>query len=261
MLLGALLALFFFPVSSLAEESEPERPTASAEVGVFTKYIWRGYELSDDSVVIQPSATVSYKGFSFNVWGNLDTELDDMDPTTEDTAKWNETDLTVSYERSFGPVNLGAGYIYYALDGMDDSQEVFFSVGLDVLLSPTLTVYREIYHLPGWYLSFGISHTVELPKGLTLDLSGSVGAYISDDEDTFVAVDKDFMPTAKKYRAFHNGLVSAALNIPIGQYLTITPMVAYSFPLSDRAHYLLTSASFSGRSDFFYAGATVSISF
>ena len=120
----ACLTLMLGFTSVWAEEEEV-RPTASADIGVFSKYVWRGYELSNESVVIQPSLTVGYKGFSVNVWGNLDTHMDDGDPTTKDSANWNETDFTAAYERSFGPVNLGAGYIYYALDGVDDSQEVF----------------------------------------------------------------------------------------------------------------------------------------
>lgn len=270
-ILTACLTLIFGFASVWAEEEgkpkgaadvaeEEEKPTASVDVGVFSKYIWRGFELSDDSVVIQPSVTVGYKGFSVNVWGNLDTHFNDMDPTTDDGAKWNETDFTAAYERSFGPVNLGAGYIYYALDGVDDSQEVYFSAGLDVLLSPTLTVYQEIYHLPGWYFNFGISHTFDLPKGITLDLAGSVGYYLSND-DTFVEVDRDLNPTTKKYRSFHDGQVSVSLSVPFLKYFTFTPMAAYSFPLSHKADDFLTSASFSNRSDFFYGGATLSMSF
>ncbi len=44
---------------------------------VFTglnRYIFRGAELSTKSLVLQPSVTVNYKGFSINYWGNLDTD-------------------------------------------------------------------------------------------------------------------------------------------------------------------------------------------
>ena len=33
------------------------KPSASADVGVFSQYIWRGYELSKDSIVIQQIST------------------------------------------------------------------------------------------------------------------------------------------------------------------------------------------------------------
>jgi len=162
------LVLIFSSMNLWAEDEA--KPSASADIGIFSQYIWRGYELSKDSIVIQPSATVSYQDFSFNLWGNLDTDLY-TDPNGE--AQFDETDMTLSYDKSFGMVSLGvslgAGYIYYGLDGVDDSQEIYLSLGLDTLLSPTLTVYREIAHLPSWYLSMGISHSFELPKEMTLD--------------------------------------------------------------------------------------------
>ena len=247
-------------LGSLNIYAEEEKPTASADVGVFSKYIWRGYELSDDSLVVQPSVTVAYQGFSVNVWANADTAFDDRDPTTDDKSQLTETDLTLGYDHSFGSVGVGVGYIYYGLDGIDDSEELYLSVGLDVLLAPTLTIYREISHLPGWYLNLGISYSFELPKDISLDLSGSIGYYYSDD-DAFVEIDDRLNATTNKYQALHDGMLSAGLTIPLGKYMSITPSVSYTFPLSDDADNLLTSSSFSNDSDFLYGGVTLSIAF
>lgn len=249
------LALIFSSMNIWAEEES--KPSASADIGVFSQYIWRGHELSKDSIVIQPSVTISYKEVSFNLWGNLDM---DAYGDTRNESQFNETDMTLSYDKSFGLVSLGVGYIYYALDAIDDSQEVYLSAGLDTLLSPTLTVYREIAHLPSWYITFGISHSIELVKKITLDLAGSVAYYYSDDED-FVKVDDTLTPTNDKYQDFHNGLISAGLTIPVGEYFTITPVIAYSFPLSNEADNLIKSTSFSDKSDFVFGGVTASISF
>ena len=243
-------------VSSSVVMAEEDKPTASADVGIFDKYVWRGYELSDDSAVIQPSTTISYKDFSFNLWGNVDSEVDG-----EDEGQFNEADMTLSYEKNFGPACLGLGYIYYGLDGIDDSQEVFFSIGLDALLSPTLTVYREIAHIPSWYLSFAVSHSFELHRDITLDLAGTVGYYYSDDDD-FVEMDENLNPTTKKYRSMHDGLISAGLTIPMGEYFTLSPMVAYSFPLTDKADDNIAGTNgFSDDSDYFFGGATMSVAF
>ena len=56
------------------KSAEEEAPSADLSVSLSSKYVWRGYELSKDSVVIQPSLTVGYKGFAANFWGNLDTD-------------------------------------------------------------------------------------------------------------------------------------------------------------------------------------------
>jgi hypothetical protein len=252
--IGCLILIFGSINLCAAEEA---KPTASADIGVFSKYVWRGYELSKDSVVIQPSITVGYKDVSLNLWGNLDTH-DYNDPQHD--SNFNETDMTLSYSKSFGMVNLGVGYIYYGLDAVEDSQEIYLSAGIDTLLSPTLTVYREIAHLPSWYISFGVSHSIELMKKITLDLAGSVGYYYSDDDD-FVEVDDNLMPTTNKYRNFHNGLVSVGFTIPVAKYFTIKPMIAYSFPLTKEADNLIKSSSLSNESDFVYGGVTASISF
>jgi len=89
---------------------EAEKPSGSMSVSMLSKYVWRGYELSKDSIVIQPSITASYMGFGINLWGNLDTDQD-MDLFGEEGANWNETDLTLSYGGSLGMVNYAAGYI------------------------------------------------------------------------------------------------------------------------------------------------------
>jgi len=249
------LVFIFIPMNLWAEDEA--KPSASADVGVFSQYIWRGYELSKDSIVIQPSVTVGYKDIGFNLWGNLDTDIYN---DTRDEAQFNETDMTLSYDKSFGIVSMGVGYIYYALDAIDDSQEVYLSVGLDTLLSPSLTVYREISHLPAWYISLGISHSFELPKEITLDLAGSIG-YSASDDDAFVEIDDNGNATTDKYNAFHNGLISVGLTIPVGKYFSVVPMIAYSFPLSNEADNLIKSASLSDKSDFLFGGVTASLSF
>lgn len=254
-LLTMVLSLCAFSVQA----EEEEKPTASADISVLSKYIWRGYELSDDSLVVQPSVTVGYKGFSMNVWGNLDSAFDDRDPLTDDESDWTETDLTLSYDRSFGPVSAGVGYIYYSLRGAD-TQEVYLKAGLKVPLSPTITVYKDIAEFNGWYINLGLSHSFALPENISLDLSGGVGYYYSTD-NAFVRYNNQLVATTERYRTMHDGVLKAGLTIPLNKHLSLKPSLTYSFPLSDNADNLLTATSFSGRSDFLYGGITLSLGF
>lgn len=257
----ATLILVLIAGSSIVMAGE-DKPTASADVGVFDKYVWRGYELSDDSVVIQPSITISYKDFSFNLWGNLDTRMDTTEDDTTHSNQFNETDMTLSYDKELGPVCLGVGYIYYGLDGLNDTEEIYLSIGIDTILSPTLTVYREIAHAPASYFSFGLSHSFELPKDITLDLSGSVGYYYSDDSDDIPEYNSQLEANGDPYRSFHDGLVSMGLTIPVAEYITLSPVVSYSFPLTDDAdNHISATNAYSNDSDYVYGGATVSIAF
>lgn len=238
----ALLLVTSATTVALAEE---EKPTADLTVGFYSQYIWRGFALSKDSLVIQPSMTVSYKGFSTNLWGNLDTKQYDASGADE-TNNFNETDLTLSYDGSAGIIGYGVGYIYYALDGINDSQELYASVSVDTLLSPTLTIYKEITGIQGWYANFGISHTFSLTEKIGLDLGASVG-YLDDEAD---------------YNAFHDGVLSAALSIPVSEYITIAPELKYSFALTNDAEDVIKALSVSDEDDsFIYGGVSMSLSF
>jgi hypothetical protein len=230
---------------ALAPETAAERPTADASVGLYSKYVWRGFELSRDSLVIQPSVTVGYKGFSVNFWSNLDTDLHEELRTTDGSRfNLNETDITLAYGLTMGLADFSAGYIYYDLDGGIDSQEVFLGVGLDTLLNPSLTVYREFAHAPGWYINFGISHSVPLADDIGLDLGASAG-YLDDTDSG----------------GFHDGLLSASITYQITEYMAVTPELYYSFALSNRGKDLIREASVSGDDNFVYGGVSVSFSF
>jgi hypothetical protein len=49
--------------------------------------------------------------------------------------------------------------------------------------------------------------------------------------------------------------------VPLGKYLVLNPLVAYSFALSNKADNLLTSTSYSDKSDFLYGGVNLTLSF
>ncbi|MBA3007554.1 MAG: hypothetical protein KJ900_11795 [Proteobacteria bacterium] len=234
--------------------AEEDKPTADLTFGAYSQYIWRGFELSKDSLVIQPSMTVAYKGFSANLWGNLDT--DQYSDTTDGTNNWNETDMTLAYGWEMGPAAFSVGYIYYALDGVDDSQEVFVSAALNTLLTPTLTVYREIDSYQGWYTTLGISHSFPVQGDITLDL-GAQASYLSADEaSTFADANGD------SYSNFHDGMLSVGVTVPVSTYITINPKLSYTFALSNDAQDLMQASSKNGNDDnFIYGGVSVSMAF
>ena len=121
MIVCALLIFAVVPIIAGADEQKPaeDKVTGGIDLSVLSAYIWRGQELSRDSVVIQPSATISYKDFTFNVWGNLDTKP--YSSTTANYAsKYTETDYTISYSKKFGILQVTPGYIYYALGAPHD---------------------------------------------------------------------------------------------------------------------------------------------
>ena len=214
--------------------AEEDKPTANLAVSALSKYVWRGFELSQDSLVLQPSATVAYKGFSANFWGNEDTNVYVQSAEGAGSNNWTETDLTLAYDWTIGPVGLTAGYIYYSLTPFD-SQEVFARTAWRTLLTPTLTVYRDCDHYAGWYVTLGVSHTVPFTEKIGLSFGAQVGYLAADDASSYAKVNS---PT-EAYTGFHDGLLSASIAIPVNQHITVTPVLNYSFPLTSNARDLI----------------------
>ncbi len=259
------------PVEQTQEE---EKVTGEVDLSVMSAYIWRGQELSRHSVVVQPAATLSYKGFSVNVWGNLDTRPYSAADANYG-AKYTETDFTISYSKKFGIVQVGGGYIYYALGAPYaggtaplDSQELFVTLGLDTILQPTLTAYKEIDHYHQWYFLLGVSHVFEFNKVVSLKLAASASYLLSTDETTYAKYDSNALATTDKYNNFHDGTVSVSLPIAVYKTLSVTPTVSYVFPLCNDARYEMKGRGLQGVADssdrdsaFLYGGVTLSYTF
>jgi hypothetical protein len=257
-----------------AKQIPDDKVTGEAAVGVLSAYIWRGQELTRHSVVVQPSATINYKGFSANIWGNLDTNPYSAG-NNEYSSNFTETDITLSYTIALGKFRAGAGYIYYALaapyaGGTDplDSQEVFVTLSLDTILSPTLTIYKEVDHYHQWYATLGFSHVFQFTEMIGLKLAATASYLKSDEAATYPEFDSNALPTADKYNNFHDATVSVALPLTLTKNLTVTPIATYVFPLSDDAGYEMKGRGLQGtafpadrKSSFLYGGVTASFTF
>ena len=260
-----------------AKPAEEEKPTGDVSLYIFSAYYSKGVELSRNSAVIQPSLTVGYKGFTANVWGNLDTGpyQTPADRTKKNT--WTETDVNLSYCRTFGMVNLGAGYSYFAynppFDGAarpDDQQEVNATVGLNVLLNPTLTVYKLFDKGRRWYIQMGVSHIFEFSKVVSLRLAGTA-AYMIGGDASYAAearFDDHANQTPDKYNAFLDGVLTACIPVKVTDRITITPIASYAFPLgTDAKNYMkgnsleMVANNGDRTSSIFFGGLIMSFSF
>ncbi|MFB3924460.1 MAG: hypothetical protein ACE14T_00270 [Syntrophales bacterium] len=237
------------PVTVQAAE---DRPTFDFTACALSKYVWRGYENTRNSIVIQPSMTAGYKGFGVNLWGNLDTKPYSTSNINYSTT-WTETDLTLSYTKTFGLLNAGMGYIYYGLGAVNpggtkppDAQEIFVTVSLNTLLNPTLTVYDEIDHYHYYYALLGISHVFELSKAVSLKLGAYAGYLKSNYADAalfnagggyggYPKFNDSGQATNDKFDGLHDGLITVSLPIAAAKHMTVTPMIACSFPLTSDA--------------------------
>lgn len=265
----AVIPLVFLSVTfAKAEEKEKvEKVSGFLSVGAYNRYIFRGYELSRKSIVIQPSITLSYKGFSINSWANIDTDehsTQSFTPDRKGKKSLNESDLTFMYTYSIEKFSFSAGYTYYGTKYTTETEEVFLSASYDIFTKPTLTIYRDISTYPGTYLNLSFSHSFPLYKGITLDLFASFGYFKGDDNYWRTYEKSTGNYTGERYSAFHDGKLQAGLTIPISNHTTLQPNIQYWFPLSDRAKRKIEGKSYnpSGHLDnTFVAGLNFNFNF
>lgn len=255
--LFACVCLLLCSTPVLAENEE--KPQFDLSVDILSQYIFRGIAFSKDSAVIQPSMTASYRGFSVNIWGNLDTREAKGFGEGNGGANWNETDFTASYSHELYKGLQGtAGVVYYAIVG-DDSCEIFAGLSYDLpWLTVGFTAYREVSHYPGWWLQLELSRNLALPwYGMSLDLGANFGYQTLEDDDTLL----DKSGTEGDYSAFTAAEFSAALNIPLGKYVTVSPKIGFTTPLSDAAAARIEASSWDGKENHIFGGLQISASF
>lgn len=264
---GLIVFLLSFTVGTISfaqeEATEAEKPTCDASLTFSSKYVWRGFELSKDSLVMFPEVTVSYKGFGFCLWGDFDFDYEGAN-TGNNGSEWWETDMVLTYGNSIGMLNYTLGWIYYDVDGADD-EELFVVLGLDTFLSPEFSIWKGIEHGDDTlYINLGVSHSFELANGMSIDVGGWISYADFEnwytDPVTLASEDVDDLA---------DGCVWAGLNIPLNDWCTLTPAVNYVFPLSDDYEDLVEQLSFDydwvnmrgGDSGFFFACVTLAVSF
>lgn len=231
------------PEAKVAEAKTPEKApeekvTGSVTLGVFNKYVFRGYELSRGSFVIQPAITASFKGFSATYWGNVDSNANDTQsyfPSAFDKEgrKWfNETDLTLGYTRAFDKLSLTGGYIYYNTKYTNETEELFISATYDILTKPTLAINQDITEYTGTYINLSFSHSVPVYKDVTLDLGASAGYFIGKNRYWKTYETSTGAYTGSQYKGFHDGMVKVGFTIPLAKAISFQPVAQYWFPLS-----------------------------
>lgn len=247
-------------LASMPSRAESIKGEANASVGVFSRYVWRGQVLST-SAVIQPTVGITYGGFSANLWGNLDPDVKEATGEGEDSDSlaWTETDLTLSYSHTFfEKLAVGAGYIYYGLEGIPDSQDVYLSVGYATILNPTLTLYYDFDEGDGGFATLAISQPIpvvkdkiEIVPSLTLGVNlGSKVMGYDENGDTFTGL--------------YYGEVAVATSIPLAAGVSIDPKIGYDFALGSDAKHAIEEigAGYDHESSsIFYGGVALTLAF
>ena len=232
------LSIFLVVGTSIAGELM-EDLDISATMDFTSHYMFRGVAVVDDPV-LQPAASVSYKGFSFDFWGNWDLTGD-----TVDGAEFNEFDFIWGYSTDLGfldfgnesvfedimeKVNVGSGYTFYLLPNWDDSSgiddtshEWYLNVGLDTILQPYYNVYWDFDQGDGWYHEWGIGHTFDL-EPVSVDVGMKMGLNVEQ-------WGMDTSLTALDFGTSVTIPMDKLTKIELLKYVTVVPHMNFSLPL------------------------------
>lgn len=256
-----MLGLGLVGMLAMAAAATAEIETGvSVDMAAVSAYVWRGQVLNDEAVA-QPGLTGTIGGFTVNAWSSLD-----LTDNQDSSGEFDEMDWTVSYSKTLGKFELGAGVVQYtfpnstlateaedgtvAVEDYPGTVEVFASVGVDVPLAPSLAVYRDVDEIEGFYAVASVGHSFALLDKMSLDLKVSLGFGDADYNAGYFGLDD---------AALNDLVLSAALPIAVTDNLSLTPSIGYMMlPDSDLED--AAKATY-GEKDSLYGGVALSLAF
>jgi hypothetical protein len=214
-MVAVAVALFATMVSVAGAE---DKVTGDVYVGPVNKYVFRGNDLSANQWVVQGGADLSYKDFTLSYWSNWQGHA----AGGIKRSKITETDITLNY--AFSPIKLismNAGNIYYSLDGINDTNELYLKTTLNTLLSPTLAIYWDWDEATqaGLFYTLSIGHTFEVTKQLGVNV-GALASYNQHNPSAAFA--------AYEYNNLHNYELSVSADYAVTDAIKISPSFVYS---------------------------------
>jgi hypothetical protein len=163
------------PARPAAQDGPEVRPAFfwTAEVEGNSRYLWRGIPWSD-GFVVQPSAMMSWRGWSFGLWSNFDGS------SGRDVRGFNELDFYFSYTKEWPGLTIepGINVFTYPGQGGDDPATVEAALRLTAPLAGPVSVFLEqaldLGAYPGGYFGeAGFSLEQQLHPAVVLEASVS----------------------------------------------------------------------------------------
>lgn len=247
-----MLAVVAASVSVAKAEDANSQPIGiGITTDYFSKYIWRGQNLNNESV-FQPSVYLSKYGFTASIWGSMD-----MKNNLDNAGNFTEFDTSLDYTMAMPGLdflNVSVGGIYYDFPNtdFDDTTEIYAGVSAPTWpLSPSFKVYRDVDEIQGNYYQFGVGHTFEKIAKFSeecfcnLVLGASVGYGSAAYNKGYFGSDSDNL---------NDLTLTAGLPIGFGSW-TLKPSVNYATMLSNDVR------SGTDKSDNLWGGLSLSTSF
>jgi hypothetical protein len=218
------VVLSIAPITGYAQKSSTNEDTQNIFIPDFHKQASSGH-----TWINSPEESYGYQGFNVHVWNNYDPK---------GSSAVNSS--SVYYSGQMGLLQMAAGFANYLFSShlmsasSEDSlsQEVFMAISLDTLLSPSLTITKDIGNSKQLSALLKLSPVFEINENIRLkpDITAS---YIRRDVEANAST-RYSDPVLKPFihNPFHNGAVSISLPITITRSLTISPAITYAFSIN-----------------------------
>ncbi|MBN2513258.1 MAG: hypothetical protein JXB18_10000 [Sedimentisphaerales bacterium] len=128
--------------------------TTTVDVGWYSKYLWRGFDLMDNKAVVTPSIDFDFgNGFNFNIWS---AQPGSSGGNSFSTVNATEFDYTLSYKNIIWEdgclrTDYKVGYRFYDFTDMAsndaDMQELFMELAWPNMMGNGFTPRYAYYHM------------------------------------------------------------------------------------------------------------------
>ncbi|MBN1567459.1 MAG: hypothetical protein JXA73_06405 [Acidobacteria bacterium] len=225
----SLAALLFISLGRTAIAEEENAFSAGVSAGYSSKYIWRGQNVNDSSVLKTNVSGNAYR-FTGSIWSNIDL-TNDSQFAPDNAGEFSEIDYTLDYSRSFSKVGFSLGVIHYLFPNtpFQSTTEIYGGLGFAIPLSPKITWYRDVNSIDGSYIQITAGHAFEKIAAwdsdyyVGLSLSGSLAFAGSGYNSGYFGINKT---------KFNDLTVS--IGIPFNlKHVSITPGVNFSTMLDE----------------------------
>jgi len=213
-----------------AEAQEEQTFSAEISASYYNKYIWRGQNLNDTSV-LQTNVSGSAYGFSGSIWSNIDL-TNDSQSAPDNAGEFSEIDYALDYSQSISKVGVSLGVIHYLFPNtpFQSTTEIYGGVGFDIPLAPAITWYRDVNAVDGSYIQITAGHTFEKIEAWSsgcdvgLSLSGSLAFAGSGYNSGYFGINET---------KFND--LTFSIGVPFNlKHVTLTPSVSFSTMLDEQ---------------------------
>ena len=215
--------------------------TFGVDLDLFSSYVWRGLSMTNKPVA-EPGAWVTFPAGNASItvggWANIDMgRYNDESDISESggTSAFNLAEFDPYAEVSFQvrSATLTGGVLGYVYPNQDpgftsdfNTWEIYGKAGLDVPLSPELSIYYDIDKVKGAYLEWNISHSLAASEKVSVDLGATAGFSAGQHAD----LDDLGQPRSEFFNYAENGFthldLSAGVPFTAG-VLSITPVIHF----------------------------------